>query len=378
MKGGSYLTSSYKKLIKTIQRNWKIFFVVIVLTTISGYLLANYGLTKHYHTITELYIKSEDSETDAQKAATCQLLFTSPQMYNTLNLQLEQGFTYAEYARKGFFELCGVCCINAAVIAGMSFLPKHSGEKKPILLKCYTLFLAGSSLILAGTALAKMFLYIDNYGMTQLRIYTTWFMLLLMMVFLLVIIRQFKANLPVCKIGFAVFTVMFGLLCFSRPDAWMTRCNAEMYLAGELDEFAGEMVYHELSDDAAAVLEDDRGALHQRAVPRPRFLQIAQLNSQPNRHQLHHIRGIDALIRFVGIDKGLGIHFIDNHRGGSAEMLLLIVQRLALIQTSLVCMDRQRHHQRNAKENQKKSLKFFHILSSLLPCRTCPTEENRV
>ena len=97
MKGGSSLTSNYKKLIKTIQRNWKIFFVVIVLTTISGYLLANYGLTKHYHTITELYIKSEDSETDAQKAATCQLLFTSPQMYNTLNLQLEQGFTYAEY-----------------------------------------------------------------------------------------------------------------------------------------------------------------------------------------------------------------------------------------------------------------------------------------
>ncbi len=167
---------------------------------------------------------------------------------------LAEGFTYAEYARKGFFELCGVCCINAAVIAGMSFLPKHSGEQKPILLKLYTIFIAGSSLILAGTALAKMFLYIDNYGMTQLRIYTTWFMLLLMMVFLLVIVRQFKVNLPVCKIGFAVFTVMFGLLCFSRPDAWMTRYNAEMFLAGELDEFDGEMVLHELSDDAAAVL----------------------------------------------------------------------------------------------------------------------------
>ncbi len=167
---------------------------------------------------------------------------------------LAEGFTYAEYARKGFFELCWVCCINAAVIAGMSFLPKHSGEQKPILLKLYTIFLAGSSLILAGTALAKMFLYIDNYGMTQLRIYTTWFMLLLMLVFLLVIIRQFKVNLPVCKIGFAVFTVMFGLLCFSRPDAWMTRYNAEMYLAGELEEFDGEMIRCELSDDAVAVL----------------------------------------------------------------------------------------------------------------------------
>ena len=97
MKGGSSLQSSYKKLVKTVERNWKIFFVVIVLTTISGYLLANYGITKHYETVSEIYIESLDEETDAQKAATCQLLFTSPQMYNALNIRLERGFTYAEY-----------------------------------------------------------------------------------------------------------------------------------------------------------------------------------------------------------------------------------------------------------------------------------------
>ena len=68
-----------------------------MLTTISGYLLSAYGITKHYHTVTEIYIESLDDESNAQKAATCQLLFTSPQMYNTLNLQLQQGFTYAEY-----------------------------------------------------------------------------------------------------------------------------------------------------------------------------------------------------------------------------------------------------------------------------------------
>lgn len=97
MKGGSSLQSSYKKLVRTVERNWKIFLVVIVLTTISGYLLANYGLTKHYETISEIYIESLDEETDAQKAATCQLLFTSPQMYNAINLRLERGFTYMEY-----------------------------------------------------------------------------------------------------------------------------------------------------------------------------------------------------------------------------------------------------------------------------------------
>lgn len=150
---------------------------------------------------------------------------------------LSDGFTYAEYARRGFFELCGVCCINIAVIGIMSFCTRIGGAVKPMLLKIYTLFLAVCSLILAGTAIAKMCLYIANYGMTQLRIYTTWFMILLIMGFVLIIIRQFKLYFPVCKIGFALFTGMFALLCFSRPDAWMTRYNAHMYHAGVLAEF---------------------------------------------------------------------------------------------------------------------------------------------
>ncbi len=167
---------------------------------------------------------------------------------------LAEGFTYAGYARQGFFELCTVCCINAAVIAIMSFLSKISGVVKPLVLKLYTLFLCICSLFLAGTAIAKMCLYIGVYGMTQLRIYTSWFMLLLMLSFVLIAIRQFRYQLPVCKIGFVLFAVMFGLLCFSRPDAWITRYNAEMSLAGELEELDTEMIYFDMSADAAAVL----------------------------------------------------------------------------------------------------------------------------
>ncbi len=71
--------------------------VVVILTTISGYLLSAYVLEKHYVTTTEIYIESLDGEPASQKAATCQLLFTSPQMYDTINNYLEIDFTYAEY-----------------------------------------------------------------------------------------------------------------------------------------------------------------------------------------------------------------------------------------------------------------------------------------
>ncbi len=166
---------------------------------------------------------------------------------------LSEGYTYAEYARQGFFELCTVCCINFFVIGAMSFCAKHSGIVKPLLLKIYTIFLSVCSLFLAGTAIAKMGMYIDNYGMTPLRVYTTWFMLLLIIGFILVIALQFRSSLPVGKIGFVLFTVMFGVLCFSRPDGWIVRYNAELYLSGQLEKFDSQLL-DELSDDAIAAL----------------------------------------------------------------------------------------------------------------------------
>lgn len=93
------MQNNYKKLFRTISRNWRLFLVVIILTTISGYLLSAYGITKHYITTTELYIESLDDQAATQKTKTCELLFTSPQMYDTINNYLEYDFSYAEYEK---------------------------------------------------------------------------------------------------------------------------------------------------------------------------------------------------------------------------------------------------------------------------------------
>ena len=167
--------------------------------------------------------------------------------------RLAEGYTYAEYARKGFFELCWVCCINLAVIAGMEFCARMTGSVKPLMLKIYSIFLSFCSLFLAGTAIAKMFLYIRYYGMTRMRIYTTWFMFLLVLGFIILILRQFRYSLNIGKAGYIIFTIMFGLLVFSRPDEWITRYNANQYLAGNLEEFDIKVI-HQMSDDAWAGL----------------------------------------------------------------------------------------------------------------------------
>lgn len=72
---------------------------MIVLTTISGYILSAYGLEKHYVCGMDIYIESTDGENPTQKAATAALLFTSPQMYDAINSHLSEKFTYAEFGK---------------------------------------------------------------------------------------------------------------------------------------------------------------------------------------------------------------------------------------------------------------------------------------
>ncbi len=163
------------------------------------------------------------------------------------------GLTYAEYARKGFFELCWICCINFAVIAGMGLLARISGAVRPMMQKIYSTFLSGCSIFIAGTAIAKMAMYIHVYGMTQFRIYTTWFMILLVIGFVGLIIKQFANDFNLGKMACIAFTIMFGILCFSRPDAMIVRYNAEHYLSGQIQEF-DTSVLRGTSDDAWAEL----------------------------------------------------------------------------------------------------------------------------
>ncbi len=88
--------NQFKKLLNTIKNNWRVALVVVIMMAISGYVLANYGLTKHYVTTTDIYIESTDDMPPSEKAAMAALLFTSPKMYDAINENLNVQFSYAE------------------------------------------------------------------------------------------------------------------------------------------------------------------------------------------------------------------------------------------------------------------------------------------
>ena len=161
---------------------------------------------------------------------------------------LPEGFTYANYARQGFFELFVVALINLGVLCFMSLHSKKAGREKPKALKVYSIIISVFTIILIATAMSKMVLYIDRYGLTELRVYTSWFMILLSMIFIMVIIKQFRFDMKFAKHLCVIFTIMFGVLCFSRPEAIIAKYNTEMYRSGQLKELDTDAIL-DMSDD---------------------------------------------------------------------------------------------------------------------------------
>ena len=164
---------------------------------------------------------------------------------------LNKTLDYSKFARSGFFELCAIAVINLGVIVLIqAFTKRKENDVKPLALRIYTVALSLFTLLIIATAVTKMLMYINEYGMTLLRVYTSWFMALLALVFVLIIVLQIH-DYVIWKPLFAAFTVMFALLCFGNFEGMIARYNISAYRSGALEELDVD-AFGELGYSAAA------------------------------------------------------------------------------------------------------------------------------
>lgn len=148
---------------------------------------------------------------------------------------LPEDFTVAEYARRGFFEMCAICAINLLIIFLATLLCKKDKPMAPLSVRLFSLFFCLFSLILIATVLSKMFLYIDSFGMTHLRIYTSVFMIFLAIVFLAVGVRLFVWKVPYIKIAVIAASVLLIATCYADVDSIVAEYNVTAYQTGRLE-----------------------------------------------------------------------------------------------------------------------------------------------
>ena len=172
-------------------------------------------------------------------------------LFSAFTNQLPELMTYAEYARRGFFELCAVAGINLVIITVAYLLVKREKIK---ILRAETAVLSIFTLILIITAVSKMMMYINYYGLTQLRVYTTWFMIMLFLIFTVLLIRQFK-KFNAAKVIVLGFIILFFGLCYSNVDGRIAAYNINRYKNGTLETLDIQALTR-LSDAAVPYMYD--------------------------------------------------------------------------------------------------------------------------
>ncbi len=141
-----------------------------------------------------------------------------------------------------------VCLINLGMVMAVLLMVRKKEGKEPLSARLFSLFLCVFSLLLIATAMSKMFLYIDSFGMTRLRILTSVFMVFLAVVFCAVGVRLFVRKLPYMKIALVAAVLLTAVMGFADLDRVVAKYNVEAYLSGTLDSIDMDALYMLHSD----------------------------------------------------------------------------------------------------------------------------------
>lgn len=161
------------------------------------------------------------------------------------------GYTYADYARRGFFELIAVSVLTLGLVLGLHHIARRDTARQRLIFNGLCTITIGLVLLLLASAYRRMALYEDAYGYTELRLYVQIFEM-----WLAVALVWLGAVLWVRPRSFAIgaFVAALGFLAalnLANPDATIARENLDRYrTSGVLD--TGYLA--DLSEDAVPAL----------------------------------------------------------------------------------------------------------------------------
>ncbi len=184
------------------------------------------------------------------------------------------GLTYAEYARGGFFELVTASTLLLPVLLGTEWLLDKSNMRNVMRFRTLSLTLLVLIGLMMLSAVQRMRLYMDAYGMTQDRFYAMAFM-----IWIGVVLALFGATvLRGMRNRFAFGAVTTGFVTLAvlntmNPEAVIMRTNLARAEAGaELDlEYAERLhadAIPELVARAPALLTEDQCDVFRQVIDR--------------------------------------------------------------------------------------------------------------
>ena len=141
-----------------------------------------------------------------------------------------EGVTYAEYARQGFFQLLTVGGLTLAVIAAAVRWARREGSRDTMLLRLLLGTLSLLTLVILASALRRLTLYEDAYGLTSLRFSVHATILWMAGIFVLLLVAGATMRTSWLPRVAVIFTAL-GILLFSlvNPDGVVAEHNVRRF-----------------------------------------------------------------------------------------------------------------------------------------------------
>lgn len=172
-------------------------------------------------------------------------------------MELPNGYSYAEYAREGFFQLLTITILNMFfVMICLKVFKEH---------KLLQMILTGISIctyIIIVSSAFRMAMYVREYQLTFLRVLVFWTLALLAIIMFGLILRIFDQKFPSFKYTMVVVTICYLVFAFMKPDYVIAKYNLN-HMAEKAKVTEEDIYYYQdmnyifsLSTDAMPAVKD--------------------------------------------------------------------------------------------------------------------------
>ena len=150
------------------------------------------------------------------------LLFSFFQIFGLFlgKMSLPEGYTYARYAREGFFQLAFLCGLNIVLVLVICRYYRLNH-----LMQTMLMVVCGCTYIMIASSAYKMILYVQAYQLTFLRLAVLWALVVMAVLLVGVVVRILSKKERLVEFFFITLLSAYCIFVIARPDYLIASYN---------------------------------------------------------------------------------------------------------------------------------------------------------
>lgn len=214
---------------------------------------------------------------------------------------LPEGYTLtaSAFARRGFFEMFAICCINVALVSLVLMLCKRNEQGSiPLSIKLLSLFISLFDFVLLISSAAKMVMNVRQYDLSRNRVLVCTFMLMIAVILVFFTVHIFAPKVPYMRSVVIICSVIFIAMSYSDINSRIAEYNVREYKNSGVTDSVDVHAIYDLGDggvESLIMLSNDKNEAY--SVPASYDAHSALVSITANNYELDFDSDMQVKIR---------------------------------------------------------------------------------